>query len=114
MPIIYHLARGAVWAEAVASGGPYTGAAADAADGFLHFSTAAQIVESAERHRRGERDLLLLAVDAEGLGDSLRWEKSRGGQCFPHLYGALPLAAVRWAKPLPLDAAGRRRFPVLD
>ncbi|MDH3703389.1 MAG: DUF952 domain-containing protein [Alphaproteobacteria bacterium] len=114
MSLIYHLAKAGVWADAQQSGGAYTGAVEDTADGFLHFSTAGQIIESAARHRTGERDLVLLAVEADGLGDELRWERSRGGAEFPHLYGALPLAAVRWAKPLPLGPDGRHEFPDLD
>lgn len=114
MSLIYHLANAGVWADAQQSGEAYSGVVEDTADGFLHFSTAGQIIESAARHRAGERDLVLLAVDADGLGDDLRWERSRGGAAFPHLYGALPLAAVRWAKPLPLGPDGRHEFPDLD
>ncbi len=113
MSLIYHLAKAAVWSAARHSGKPYTGSAEDTADGFLHFSTADQIVESAARHRAGERDLVLLAVETDGLGAALRWERSRGGAEFPHLYGALPVTAVRWAKPLPLGPDGRHDFPDL-
>ena len=114
MSLIYHLARAGVWEDARRSGQAYAGAADDTADGFLHFSTAEQIVESAARHRAGEPDLVLLAVDADMLGDALRWERSRGGAAFPHVYGAVPPAAVRWAKPLPLGPDGRHEFPDLD
>jgi uncharacterized protein (DUF952 family) len=114
MSLIYHLAKTGAWEVAVQSGEAYTGTADDAADGFLHFSTAQQIVESAARHRAGERDLVLLAVDANALSNELRWERSRGGAEFPHLYGALPMAAVRWTKPLPLGPDGHHVFPELD
>jgi len=111
MSRLYHLVRSADWDAAADA---YHGSAEDTRDGFLHFSTAAQIVDSAAKHRRGERDLLLIAVDGDRLGDALKWEASRGGQLFPHLYGPLPLAAVAWTRPLPLGDDGLHCFPVLD
>ena len=114
MSLIYHLARAGTWADARRSWQSYAGAVDDTADGFLHFSTAGQIVESAARHRAGEPDLVLLAVDADMLGDDLRWERSRGGAAFPHVYGAVPVTAVVWAKPLLLGPDGRHEFPDLD
>jgi uncharacterized protein (DUF952 family) len=111
--LIYHLARAEEWAVTGASGA-YAGGAHDRRDGFIHFSTKDQIVESAARHRAGEEGLLLLAVEADVLGEALRWEPSRGGALFPHLYGLLPPAAVVWAVPLPLDAARRHVFPELS
>jgi uncharacterized protein (DUF952 family) len=113
MPIIYHLAREAGWRDAQRTG-TYRGTAEDRADGFLHFSTGGQVAESAARHRKGETDLILVAVESEALGDALRWEPSRGGALFPHLYGALPVASVRWTQPLPLGDDGLHRFPALD
>ena len=110
---VYHLARAAEWAAAQQSG-VYRGAAEDRADGFLHFSTAEHIEESAARHRAGEPDLVLLAVPAVSLGDELRWEVSRGGVEFPHLYGDLDAALVARAEPLPLGEDGRHVFPPLD
>jgi uncharacterized protein (DUF952 family) len=112
-PLIYHMCREEEW-RAAAPTGCYAGSSQDAADGFIHFSTAAQIVESAARHRAGQSDLVLLAVDPARLGSALRWEKSRGGALFPHLYGALSCAAVRRVFPLPLGADGRHVFPALD
>jgi uncharacterized protein (DUF952 family) len=106
---VYYLARKAEF-ERAREDGFYLGSAEDRADGFIHFSTASQVRASAAKHRRGERDLLLLEVDAEGLGAELRWEAARGGQLFPHLYGRLPLAAVTRAAPLPLEA-GAHEFP---
>ena len=107
---IYHLARKADFTLA-APLGRYSGSDADRADGFLHFSTASQIRESAAKHRAGEADLILIEADATRLGESLRWETSRGGQQFPHLYGALPMDAITRTADLPLDAAGQHQFP---
>lgn len=111
--IIYHMCRADEWRTAEAAG-RYAGSSQDVADGFIHFSTAAQIVESAARHRAGQDGLLLLAVDASRLGDALKWEPSRGGQLFPHLYGPLPLEAVTAVHPLPLGPDGRHLFPPLS
>ena len=86
---------------------------ADARDGFIHFSTGAQLAETMAKHFAGQRELLLVAVDAEALGSALKWESSRGGALFPHLYTALPLTAVRWTKPLPDEVAGQRALPEL-
>lgn len=110
--IIYHMCREEEWARAVPAGS-YPGSSQDAADGFIHFSTAVQVVESAAKHRAGQTGLLLLTVDAAALGPALRWEPSRGGQLFPHLYGALPVSAVLAADPLPLGPDGRHVFPPL-
>lgn len=93
--------------------GSYGGSSQDAADGFIHFSTESQIVDSAAKHRAGQRDLLLIAARPEALGDALRWEPSRGGALFPHLYGTLPLSAVAWTAELPLGPDGAHRFPPL-
>ena len=111
--LIYHMCRRAEW-QAAEQAGVYRGSAQDAADGFIHFSTAAEIEGSAARHRAGQDDLVLIAVDPAALGPALRWEPARGGVLFPHLYGALPLDRVRWTKPLPLGAAGRHVFPTLE
>ena len=78
---------------------------------FIHFSTGAQVAESAAKHRAGQRGLVLLTVDPECLGDDLRWEPSRGDMLFPHLYGSLPGAAVIRVDDLPLGADGRHVFP---
>lgn len=110
---IYHLADGDTWAAARTIG-LYRGRDADRADGFLHFSNARQIVESAAKHKAGVEGLVLLSVDAGSLGDALKWERSRGGALFPHLYGDLPVDAVIDAVPLPLDEAGQHIFPVMS
>jgi uncharacterized protein (DUF952 family) len=109
---IYHICRAEEW-RAAQEVGQYTGSSQDAADGFIHFSTAAQVEESAARHRAGQSGLLLLVVDAKCLGEALRWEPSRRGQVFPHLYAPLPLAAVTAIHDLPLAATGRHLFPQL-
>ena len=107
---IFHVCRAEEWAAAERSG-RYAGSSQDAADGFIHFSAAAQLRESVAKHRAGQAGLVLVAADPAALGDALKWEPSRGGQLFPHLYGALPLAAVLWTAPLPLGADGRHVFP---
>jgi uncharacterized protein (DUF952 family) len=101
------------WRAAEAAG-TFAGSAVDARDGFIHFSTAAQVRETAARHFAGQRDLLLVAIDASALGDALRWEPSRGGALFPHLYGPLPLSAVRGVSDVGVDDAGRHVFAGLD
>ncbi|ALG70624.1 glutathione S-transferase [Azospirillum thiophilum] len=108
--IIHHMCRRDEW-DAARPAGSYPGSSQDARDGFIHFSTAGQVVESAARHRAGQDGLLLLTVDADRLGDALRWEPSRGGQLFPHLYGPLPVGAVLRADPLPLGPDGHHVFP---
>ncbi|WP_082012366.1 DUF952 domain-containing protein [Belnapia sp. F-4-1] len=108
---IYTMVRAADWRAAEAAGA-YYGSADDRRDGFLHFSAGAQLRASAAKHRAGERDLLLVEVVPEALGEALRWEPagSRPG-LFPHLYGALPLSAVRTVTPLPLGPGGTHIFP---
>jgi uncharacterized protein (DUF952 family) len=109
---IYKICDVALW-RAAEHAGVFSGAPVDHHDGYIHFSTAAQVFETAFRHFTGASDLVLMAVAAPMLGEALRWEPSRGGDLFPHLYGPLPLAAVRWTKPLPLGADGRHVFPEL-
>jgi uncharacterized protein (DUF952 family) len=109
---IYKICEQVSWRLAEQSGS-YAGSAADARDGFIHFSTAAQLAGTMAKHFAGQRDLLLVAVDAKVLGQALKWEPSRGGELFPHLYAVLPLTAVRWTKPLPDEVAGARAVPEL-
>jgi uncharacterized protein (DUF952 family) len=111
--MIYHMCPAETWQEAVRAG-TYRGTADDRRDGFIHFSTAEQIVESARRHRAGQAGLLLLAVESARLGARLKWEKSRGGALFPHLYGPLDPAEVTSVRPLPLGLDGEHIFPPLD
>src|SRR5215472_2865203 len=108
--LIYHMCRREEW-DAAEAAGVYRGSSQDAADGFIHFSTAAQLAASAAKHRSGQRDLVLVAADAAALGEALKWEPARDGALFPHLYGPLRPAAVRWIEPLPLGPDGRHLFP---
>lgn len=107
---IFHICRRDEW-EAAERTGRYAGSSQDVADGFIHFSTAAQVRASAAKHRAGQSGLVLLTVDATKLGDDLKWEPSRGGQLFPHLYGPLPLSALTCVNNLPLGPDGRHVFP---
>lgn len=93
--------------------GVFRGSDADRRDGFIHFSTAAQVVETAEKHFAGQDNLLLVQVDADRLGDKLKWEKSRGGALFPHLYGDIDPRHVSRVDELPLGPDGRHQFPAL-
>jgi uncharacterized protein (DUF952 family) len=111
--IIYKICPAPLW-RAAERAGVFTGAPVDIADGYIHFSTAEQAVETAAKHFAGQRDLLLIAVDGAALGDTLKWEPSRGGSLFPHLYAPLMLSAVVKVEPLPLGADGRHVFPALD
>jgi len=108
--IIYHMCRAEEWRAALPSGS-YPGSSQDRDDEFIHFSTASQIRESAAKHRAGQDGLLLLTVNAEALGDVLKWEESRGGALFPHLYGDLPVGAAIRVDPLPLGQDGLHVFP---
>jgi uncharacterized protein (DUF952 family) len=110
--LIYKICDAATWAKAERDG-VFCGAAIDLADGYIHFSTAAQLADTAAKHFAGQRDLVLAAVDAEALGFGLKWEPARGGALFPHLYAPLPMSAVRWVKPLPLDRKGLHLLPEL-
>lgn len=111
--IIYKIVPRELWQEARRDG-VFRGAAIDLHDGYIHFSTAAQAVETAARHFAGVENLLLVAVEAASLGAALRFEPSRGGDLFPHLYANLPLDAVLWEKPLPLGGDGQHVFPEMD
>lgn len=107
--LIYKIFRADEWA-ALQQGGQTEGAPVDVADGFVHFSTAEQAAETAAKHFAGEADLTLLACDADAMGAALKWEVSRGGAQFPHLYRNLRMTDVLWARPLPL-VDGVHRFP---
>jgi len=109
MALIFKIVAGEAWRASTAAG-VFLGAEVDRADGYIHFSTAAQAPETAAKWFAGRADLMLVAVEADALGPALRWEPSRGGALFPHLYGALPLAAVAWSRPLPLGVDGRHDF----
>jgi uncharacterized protein (DUF952 family) len=112
-PTLYKIVTETLWHDARPAG-LFRGAPIDLKDGFIHFSTAAQVRQTASLHFAGQAGLLLVAVDAAKLGDKLVFEPSRGGDLFPHLYADLPLSAVLWEKPLPLDGAGQHIFPELQ
>lgn len=107
--IILKIFRADEW-QALRAEGETLGAPIDVADGYVHFSTPAQAAETAAKHFAGEEDLWLLGLEADTLGDALRWEPSRGGALFPHLYRPLQLSDVAWAQPLPLEN-GVHQFP---
>jgi uncharacterized protein (DUF952 family) len=109
MNLIFKIVSSTEWRAAETSG-VFGGAAAD----YIHFSTAAQAPETARKWFAGRDDLMLVAVDADALGAQLRWEPSRGGALFPHLYGELPMTAVVWSRPLPLAEDGQHRFGSLS
>jgi uncharacterized protein (DUF952 family) len=110
--LIYKILPASSWQDAQENGA-FSGAPVDIADGYIHFSTAEQVKETAAKHFAGQRDLVLLAIDSSQLAESeLKWEVSRGGALFPHLYGTLDVSAVRWAKPLPWDGV-QHKFPEL-
>jgi uncharacterized protein (DUF952 family) len=110
---VYKILSGAEW-EAAKAVGRFEGAAIDLTDGFIHLSTAAQAQETARLHFAGQAGLVLLRLDAERLGAALKWEPSRGGQLFPHLYGPLDCAAVDAVTPAPLGADGTPRLGELE
>jgi uncharacterized protein (DUF952 family) len=107
--LIFKIVHSAEW-RAVEAAGRYQGSAKDKADGFLHFSTEEQLMGTLTRYYTDANDLVLVAVDAESLGDALKYEPSTAGALYPHLYGGLPLAAVRWFRPIVRDAEGWSRF----
>lgn len=109
MHLIYKIVDIRQWQEARRAG-IFKGADVDRADGFIHFSTADQVEETARRHFAGISDLLLVAVNADALGEALKYEISRGGAHFPHLYGPLSMSAVVRELPLPVDDGGRHDF----
>ena len=113
MAIIYKICERTEW-HAAERIGIYRGSGVDRRDGFIHFSTAAQVAETAAKHFAGQTDLMLVAVDAAALGPALKWERSRGGDLFPHLYAALPLDAVRSSQGLANEVNGRRAMPELE
>ena len=103
--LIYKIFRRPEW-DAMRAAGQTLGAPVDLADGYIHFSAAPQLAETAAKWFAGESDLVLLAINSDALGDDLKWEPARGGVLFPHLYRALTIADVVWDKSLPLGASG--------
>jgi len=113
MRLIFKIVATEEWRAAEAAG-LFRGAAVDRADGFIHFSTADQAPGTAAKWFAGRSDLMLVAVDADALGAALKWEPSRDGALFPHLYAALPMSAVVWSRALPLGGEGRHAFGRLE
>jgi uncharacterized protein (DUF952 family) len=109
LPLIYKILTASEW-ELARKHGVFRGSAVDIKDGFVHFSAAHQVKETAAHHFAGQSDLMLLAIDSADLGNALKWETSRGGDLFPHLYGDLEVLHVKWAAPLPLRE-GKHLFP---
>jgi uncharacterized protein (DUF952 family) len=107
---IYKILTRQQWDDALTSGA-FTGSPIDVIDGYIHFSTSSQVHETARKHFAGQSDLLLVAVSTEWLSEVIKWEPSRGGELFPHLYGALPVDLAMWVKPLDegLDAVEQSR-----
>ncbi|MEM8813009.1 MAG: DUF952 domain-containing protein [Pseudomonadota bacterium] len=110
--LIYKICPEPLWNAAVATG-DFAGAPIDLTDGFIHFSAGDQVAETAAKHFAGQDDLVLVAVDTDRLGDALKWEVSRGGARFPHLYASLNPADATWVRPLPLGPNGHI-FPDLE
>lgn len=108
--IIYKIVPADLWAEAETAG-VFGGAPIDLTDGYIHFSTGAQARRTANLYFKGQDNLLLVAVDGGKLGDALKYEPSRDGDLFPHLYAPLALDAVLWKKPMPMRADGHHDFP---
>ncbi|MGF9565544.1 DUF952 domain-containing protein [Neorhizobium sp. JUb45] len=108
--VIYKIVTEDLWLDARGKG-VFDGASIDLADGYIHLSTAGQAQGTADKYFAGQTGLLLIAVDVDRLGDTLRWEPSRGGELFPHLYAPLTFDAVLWEKPLVIGADGRHQFP---
>ena len=108
--LIYKICPASLWEQAE-SEGVFHGAPVDASDGFIHFSTAQQLSETAAKHFADQDNLLLITVATEPLGEQLKWEPSRGGELFPHLYAPLNLEHARRVDVFPLDAAGNHIIP---
>ena len=109
---IYKICPGSAWREAERQG-VYRGSADDLRDGFIHFSSLTQLAETARKHFLGQAGLLLIEVDADVLGEALRWEASRNGDLFPHLYGRLDLGAVVSVRELHERSDGSHEIPEL-
>lgn len=111
MTTIYKILTADQWAELQAKETTF-GAPIDIADGYVHFSTAEQAQETADKHFKDQEGLFLAAFQSKDFGEDLKWEPSRGGDLFPHLYAQLRLDKVLWSKPLDL-VNGKHEFPPL-
>jgi uncharacterized protein (DUF952 family) len=110
MTAVYKIVSADLW-RAAEDSGVFTGAGIDLSDGFIHLSTGAQTRRTAQLYFAGQDNLVLVAIDQASLGDALKYEPSRDGDLFPHLYGPLPLTAVLSVRALPLGADGDHLFP---
>lgn len=107
--LVYKICDATLW-EAAIEAGEFKGAEIDLSDGYIHFSSAEQMRETAAKHFAGREDLVIIAVDAEALGHEMKWEPSRGGALFPHLYRSLKISEAVWLESLPL-VDGAHIFP---
>jgi uncharacterized protein (DUF952 family) len=107
--LIYKIEEATIWAQAQAQG-QYLGSQLDLADGFIHLSSASQVRETADKWFTGRAGLVLVSVNTQVLGEALKWEASRGGELFPHLYAPLPMIAVEAVVAMPLDGQGLHMF----
>ncbi len=107
---VYKICSWDAWSEAVEAGA-FTGSPVDVEDGYIHLSSGAQVAETAEKHFKGQDNLVIVAVDAGRLGADLKWEPSRGGDLFPHLYAPLQVDLIEWVKPLPTAPDGTHELP---
>lgn len=108
-PSLYKVVSCEDWQQAV-SAGVFRGFGIDLEDGFIHLSTGDQVKDTVRRYFSGRTDLMLVSIDSSGLGQTLRWEPSRGGALFPHVHGTIPMSAVLQAEPLPLGEHGEHYF----
>ncbi|MET0409426.1 MAG: DUF952 domain-containing protein [Hyphomicrobium sp.] len=106
---VYKIATASEWTKATTSG-YFIGSPDDCRDGFIHLSSKSQLNGTLEKHFKGKDDLVLIAFEVSSLGRELKWEQSRGGELFPHLYGALPVALALWQRPLTSDENGVSRL----
>ncbi len=107
---VFKVATQRAW-ESACLIGAFAGSSDDVRDGFIHLSAAHQLAGTLAKHFKGQKDLVLITLEADALGDALKWEASRGGELFPHLYAALPTAAAREVRALTLDDAGVPKVP---
>lgn len=113
MPTIYKICPAALWQAAVEAG-VFEGSEVDRADGYIHFSTAAQVASTLARHYPGVAGLVLAAFDETKLAPPVRYEPARGGMLFPHLYGTFDPAEALWVAPLVLGPDGHHVLPELQ
>ena len=109
--LIFKIVHRDEW-DFAARGGEYAGSSKDRADGFLHFSMTRQLMETLQKYYAAEKDLVLVAVNEDLLGSALKYEPSRDGALFPHLYAPLPVSAVKWVREIGRDLNGGFVLPL--